>query len=350
MLALACARPVPPAAAPSVADMVEEALPGVLLMLRTTPEGNTGYGSGVLLDESGLVLTNLHVVTPASSLGAMRWEPDLVSHSPLDGGLARFLFENEDRLLPARLVRGDPINDLALVQVDGLPPDLPVLPFAEEDPRVGDEVFALGHPQQAVWSMSSGRVGALHVTAIQHDAPINQGNSGGPLLDTQGRIVGVNTVKLLGEAEGMSFARPSAVAGALIAEAPGDTVVDRSTPRSAYETCTRAFERADPGFVDCIELEPYVDVYVEGVRRISQTFPDPDGFFAFFMAQTPPEHMRQVMRDAQQGMVQGVDFRRRWRRPSRRRTAATRSSQRCSTTWPRPTPARSMPTPWRAAT
>ena len=284
-------------------------MPGVVLMLRTTPEGNTGYGSGVLLDESGLVLTNLHVVTPATSLGAIAWEPGLTSHTPLDGGLMRFVFENEEKLLPARLVRGDPINDLAIVQVHGLPDELAPLPFAQELPRVGDEIFALGHPKQAVWSMSSGRVGALHSTAIQHDAPINQGNSGGPLLDADGRVVGINTMKLLGEAEGMSFARPASVAQMLFSESSSDSVVDLSTPVSAYETCNRAFELADPGFVDCQDMWPYVDVYVESLRALADTLPDGEAFFSYSMEAFPPQAMHDGMLEAQLHMLRGTDFR-----------------------------------------
>lgn len=147
----------------------------------------------MLLDERGLVLTNLHVVANASSLGAMLHDPGRVSFTPMDGGLARYFFENQKDVVAAHLVRGDPTLDLAIVQIETDTSRYARLPFRTTPVEVGEQVLALGHPQETVWSFTSGMVSSIHLGAIQHDAAINPGNSGGPLIDMSGQVVGVNT-------------------------------------------------------------------------------------------------------------------------------------------------------------
>src|SRR5688500_9287271 len=70
-------------------DILKRALPGVVLLLNQRSDGKLGFGSGVLLDDHGHVLTNLHVVANATTLGAMLHNPSRVSYTPMDGGLAR---------------------------------------------------------------------------------------------------------------------------------------------------------------------------------------------------------------------------------------------------------------------
>src|SRR5215218_5966596 len=97
-----------PASQRAAVDILKKSLPGVVLILNQPSDGKLGFGSGVLLDDHGLVLTNVHVVANASSLGAMLHDAARVSYTPMDGGLARYFFENHKDVLPAHLVRGDP--------------------------------------------------------------------------------------------------------------------------------------------------------------------------------------------------------------------------------------------------
>src|SRR5439155_16992393 len=102
------------------------------------------------------------------------------------------------------------------------------LPFREAPPLLGERVIALGHPKETVWSFTTGVVSSLHSGMIQTDAAINQGNSGGPLIDSEGRVIGINTSKLVGDAQGIGFARPIALAKGLIDGVSAPFTPDRS--------------------------------------------------------------------------------------------------------------------------
>jgi S1-C subfamily serine protease len=155
------------------------------------------YASGFVIDPSGIIVTNKHVI---------------------DGALdMQVIFSNGDRV-PARLLAAAAMLDLAVVKVDVGHP-LPALKWANSDAlRIGDPVLTMGNPLGLGMSVSAGIVSALnrnlHDTPfddyIQTDAAINRGNSGGPLLDTRGRLIGMNTAiaSSTGENTGVGFAIP----------------------------------------------------------------------------------------------------------------------------------------------
>ena len=99
--------------------------------------------------------------------------------------------------------------------------------------------------------MTRGHVAALPSGLIQHDASISPGNSGGPLLNAAGEVVGINTLVLKG-APGLSFARPIALASRLLDGVRAPLVLDRSTPERAVISCAHARELADPSFSQCV--------------------------------------------------------------------------------------------------
>lgn len=173
-------------------------------------------GAGFLIDPAGLVLTSHHVVAEA-------------------GRLSVRLQTGEE--LPARIVGSDRMTDLALLGVDA-GRDLPALPLP---PRVelmpGDQVAAVGAPYGYGGTVTVGVVSGLDrgyndadpVGYIQHDAPINLGNSGGPLLDRSGQVAGINTA--IADAApfhvGIGFATPADLAAAVVAELRQRGVVAR---------------------------------------------------------------------------------------------------------------------------
>lgn len=236
------------------ADVLAQAQPGVVLIVADRGGPAPGYGAGTVVDPQGHILTNLHVVAGAT-LQVMFYDEHRKTWSPLDGGLSRYLFENEGTLVSARLLRSDPVLDLALIQVDTPPDLLKPLPLREAPIQPGESVFALGHPQESLWSFTAGMVSALHQGVIQHDAPINQGNSGGPLIDGAGRVVGINTSRLFGGAEGMGFARPIALAKPLLSDDTPPILVDRSNPASAMIGCEHAIELAPAMAQDCFDWD-----------------------------------------------------------------------------------------------
>ncbi len=148
------------------------------------------YGAGVILDPAGLVLTNLHVVKDARAISVTPFGADVT---------------------PVELLDSDLELDLALLQM----PE-PVLNAAtigsSRGVGVGDEVMAVGSPRKMYFSVSRGMVSFPNrfldgVEYIQTDLPINVGNSGGPLVDREGRVVGIVSF-ILRDSQGISFALP----------------------------------------------------------------------------------------------------------------------------------------------
>ena len=166
-------------------------------------QGGTSTGTGVVLSADGYIVTNCHVVEGAQSVSV--------------------LF-TDNRQLPAYLIGADAISDLAVLYVETQ--DLTPAEFGDSDSlRVGDAVAAIGDPLGAEFrgTMTDGIVSAINrnvatqgraMTLIQTNAALNSGNSGGPLLNCYGQVVGINTMKisaLVDQAgvEGIGFAIPS---------------------------------------------------------------------------------------------------------------------------------------------
>jgi len=180
---------LPPAAAGSVEAVAAKVLPSVVKIDVAGP-GGTGSGSGIVLTEDGRILTNNHVVELAGPGGSIT-----VSFS--DGSTAE-----------AEIVGTDPLTDTALIQAEGVSGRTPATIGSSAGLRVGQEVVAIGSPFGLDATVTSGIVSALDrpvnvgsdargnsttYPAIQTDAAINPGNSGGPLVDLEGRVVGISS-------------------------------------------------------------------------------------------------------------------------------------------------------------
>jgi putative serine protease PepD len=173
--------------------------------------GATSQGSGFVYDNEGHVVTNQHVVAGTSSVSV------------------RFA---DGTMRDARVVGTDPSTDLAVLDVDAPVSALAPLELGDSsDVRVGDGVVALGSPFGLEGTVTSGIVSALHrqMTApnrftindsIQTDAAINHGNSGGPLIDDEGRVIGVNAQIESdgGGSDGVGFAIPSNTVRSIVSQ------------------------------------------------------------------------------------------------------------------------------------
>jgi len=178
----------------TITAVVSRVAPSVVNIRVATTKGRAGGGSGFIIARDGFIITNNHVVQSATEL-------DVTLH---DGAA-----------YPAKLVGTDPETDLAVIRVDA--PDLQHARFANSAAiRVGQIAVALGSPYGFRQSVTAGIVSALGRTmrsesgrlmddVIQTDAALNPGNSGGPLLDSAGEVIGVNTAVIL-PAQGICFA------------------------------------------------------------------------------------------------------------------------------------------------
>jgi putative serine protease PepD len=197
----------------SVSAIYDRVHQGVVTIKVDTPQGQA-LGSGFVIDGEGHVVTNAHVVDGATSISVQF--ADGATHS-------------------TTLVGTDPSTDVAVVKVDAPSSELTPLQFGDSSSvQVGDGVVAIGSPLGLDETVTSGIVSALHRTitspnnfaindAIQTDAAINHGNSGGPLLNLSGDVIGINSQidSDSGGNDGIGFAVPSntvkSVAGQLIA-------------------------------------------------------------------------------------------------------------------------------------
>jgi Do/DeqQ family serine protease len=167
-------------------------------------------GSGVIVDPSGLVVTNFHVISGASEVRV---------------ALA------DKREFDADIVLRDQRSDLAVLRIKGATERFPVLQFADSDAlQVGDVVLAIGDPFGVGQTVTHGIVSGLarsqvgtsdYQFFIQTDAPINPGNSGGALVDMNGRLVGINSAiaSSSGGSEGIGFAIPANMVRVVVASA-----------------------------------------------------------------------------------------------------------------------------------
>lgn len=140
LLLLSCAHTQPTPQPRTTEQLVAAALPSLVLLVGERPDGKTSFGSGIIVSRDGRVLTCLHLVRGMTHLRAMLYAPALVSYTPMDGGLDRFLFENRSRLVDVALERIDEANDLALVRLDAETSAVALLPLADDLPHRGESV------------------------------------------------------------------------------------------------------------------------------------------------------------------------------------------------------------------
>lgn len=186
-----------------------------------------GLGSGFIISSDGYIVTNHHVVQDAREI---------------------IVTLNDGTRYPAQLRGSDSKTDLALLKIDA-PEPLPHLSFGNSDRvRAGDWVVAIGNPFGLGGTVTAGIVSARgrDIQAgpfddfLQVDAPINRGNSGGPLFDASGKVIGINTAIFSpnGGSVGIGFAIPASLAASVISELRSDGVVARGWLGVQIQTLT----------------------------------------------------------------------------------------------------------------
>lgn len=202
---------------PSFADLAEKLTPSVVNISSFSQsetengEGNTplseSLGSGFIIDGNGYIITNNHVVEKAESISVTL---------------------SDNTKTEARVIGKDPKTDLALIKIETKRP-LNAVKFGDSDKiRVGDWVLAIGNPFGLGSSVTAGIVSAKsrdiesgpYDSFIQTDASINQGNSGGPMFNLQGEVIGISSAifSTTGASQGVGFAIPANLAGWVISQ------------------------------------------------------------------------------------------------------------------------------------
>ena len=174
--------------------------PGVVFILASEGGSNGSVGTGSIIRDDGLIITNAHVFTRSDS---KKLKPDIAVYLKprrVSGNHKKDL----SRGYRAKLLAFDLPLDLALLKMTDLDVPLKTVAFADSAQVViGDKVYAIGHPEQGgLWSLTTGVVSAYRQdyggvpgkNLFQTDASINRGNSGGPLLDESGNMIGINSL------------------------------------------------------------------------------------------------------------------------------------------------------------
>lgn len=178
--------------------VAEKAIPAVVSI-----EAGTATGSGFIIDKEGNIMTNYHVVDKAPSIR---------------------VYLADKRIFSAEVIGFDEETDVALIKINGK--DLPVATLGDSDNlKIGQKVAAIGSPFGLESTITTGIVSAKHRSRgktiyrdfIQTDANVNPGNSGGPLVDLDGNVIGINTF-ILAKSEGLGFSIPINLAKKIIEE------------------------------------------------------------------------------------------------------------------------------------
>ncbi|MEO5575720.1 MAG: trypsin-like peptidase domain-containing protein [Gaiellaceae bacterium] len=270
--ALTAAVPVADDGRLSVSEVYARAAPGVVQITSTTSvsenpsvapsfslpriEPEQALGSGFVIDKAGHIVTNYHVIEGADEIEVS--------------------FSNQDTLR-ATIVGSDPSTDIAVLRVQSSSRGLVPLAFGDSDSvRVGDPVVAIGNPFGLRRTATAGIVSAVQertITApngypidhvIQTDAQINSGNSGGPLLDADGEVIGVNSQIARADGSsgnvGIGFAVPSNTVEEVVAQLTATGRVDRAFLGISGST-------VDPELARVLRLPVDQGVLVEGVSE-----------------------------------------------------------------------------------
>lgn len=215
---------------------------GTQRRVRTQPK--VGIGSGVIISKDGYIVTNNHVIDKADEISVTL---------------------NDNREFKGRLIGTDPDTDLALVKIEG--EDFPTLPVGDSDAlKVGEWVLAVGNPFNLTSTVTAGIVSAKARTLgvynggiesfIQTDAAINEGNSGGALVNAKGELVGINSVLTspTGAYTGYGFAIPTSIMVKVISDIKQYGAVQRAMLGIAGHDIDERVKEKDLGTVEGVYI------------------------------------------------------------------------------------------------
>jgi len=192
-------------------EIYQRVSPGVVFILASEGRGTGSGGTGSIIREDGLVITNAHIFTRKGSSRLMSNIWVFLKPEKVTGNSKKDLA----RRYKGKIVAYDLKLDLALVKIKEVDVPLAQVGFGDSDKiSVGDQAYAIGHPEQGgLWSLTTGVISAYRSdyggipgkNLFQTEASINRGNSGGPLLDERGAMIGINSLIARKAADGLTI-------------------------------------------------------------------------------------------------------------------------------------------------
>ncbi|HKV39956.1 MAG TPA: trypsin-like peptidase domain-containing protein [Blastocatellia bacterium] len=216
---------------PEIADKVNP----VVVNIRSDMGGGESLGSGFIVDKSGLIVTNFHLISNTGERGAAA-QGQQVGKEPKLANLI-WVTLTDGQQFPASVKGYDQATDIALLQIIPGPKPLPVAELGDSDAlRVGEWAIAIGNPLGLDHTVTLGIVSAKGRSELggqfddflQTDAAINPGNSGGPLVSAEGKVIGMNTL-ILERTQGLSFSIPINTVKAILPQLISSGRVSRGT-------------------------------------------------------------------------------------------------------------------------
>jgi serine protease Do len=308
-------------------DVYKKAGPAVVLILASDDGKNGSGGTGSIVTPEGKVVTNAHVVMAEGSNQPMKMIYVFLKPPKITGDNKRDLVNR----YKARVLSYSPAEelDLALLQIESPPPNLPTIQFADPDAvEVGDEVVAIGHPESGgLWTLTTGTISTLISNfsrvqgkdVFQTEASVNRGNSGGPLLDAEGNMVGINTaiarvgaggvaitsvnfslkssvaVKwLAGSGMGLAYAEKSKPEQVVVAMAPEPkSAAVAETPLPATPPAAMASKPTEPVAVASAAAKPAEPVAPPPAEPVYETVKEAPPA-TIVVAQPPPKQVEKI--------------------------------------------------------
>ena len=246
-------------------QIIKKVTPSVVSIKSTNNDGSGGTGTGIVLSADGYIITNAHVVqhetTETFDNGGYNnggWGSDDIFRYFFGGGNYRTVTRNVDKVtvvlseddskeFEAEIIGADTASDLAVLKIDPAGITLTTAEFGDSDElEMGDTAVAVGYPLGLGLSVSQGIISGLNrtldmerstggtasLTLIQTDTPINAGNSGGPLINAYGQVVGITSSKLVQSSiEGVAFAIPITDAMPIISDLMNQGFASSTTPQ-----------------------------------------------------------------------------------------------------------------------
>ena len=247
------------ASSQDLAELIANAEKSLVRIEVETNQG-AGLGSGYVVESSGVVVTNVHVMAGART--------------------AKVIFPDDKTFEVTGTYLVDPKRDICVLQITGK--DLPVLPMAEQLPRKGEEVIALGSPQGLSFTATRGIVSAIRRAEeldddklgkwVQVDAALSPGNSGGPIINRKGKLVAMSTLASFGQSQNLNFGISVKDIAAAVKKVKADkklTKLDRGVAKvDMEERSSRSAPSRPP--ISAVAITDYVKVGKENFKDLSR--------------------------------------------------------------------------------